>query len=326
MWKKSLLRNLPLGLPVCSSLEWLESISEEVGSSIIFEQSDHYFPSSIKKSFFINILEGLGAEKRSSAGYISSGTNRKLPLFSLSDLQEKVDLIDLRRIPEAQVESFFPAVSSRHVSSDGAYYTLFLDGECKDYFASLKKKFRQNLRTSKNKLFNDFNAIDVEFRDQEVTTENWSHVLNLWREVDRNSWQGRKGLTAIHNVLKLSFLKKIVDSKINVRVFLFFVKKHPIAIRWFFSLGRDGLFYSVQFNSKFSQYRPGHLLTAEAIRYCFANGICNIDFGHGDSGHKKDWLARRNPLVRIIVPLSFFGRIRLRYQKLRWCIGQKIKK
>jgi hypothetical protein len=326
MWSISSLSKIPNNVSVCSSLNWLKAALDVKNvKAIIFKNGGCFFPAGIVRRNFIKVLEGLGAERRSSSGFIfCDDRDNHTPLTS-QDIPANIDLIDFRRIPESELDLCLPLCTSRHVSLDGARYFLTLQGGWEDYQKSLKKKFRQNIQGSKNRLARDFLSSEVEFQTFEVTNENWSTVIEWWHTVDCESWQGKKGLTALHNRSKIEFLKRLVTGNMHARVFLIFIRKKPIAIRWFFSLRDHGLFYSIQFNESYGRYRPGHLLTAEAIKYCFENNIKYLDFGHGDSAHKKDWRADRVPLVRLLIPCTYKGKIFLLYQQTRWLVGHLLK-
>ena len=326
MWHLSSIEHIPDDLPVCSSRSWIEAASQDNGQPVVFQHEKCMFPFVVNRRSFLRVLEGSGAERRSAAGFIGIEAGEDPPQITHNNLPENIDLIDLRRVPQSQVHSLFPKGFSRHISLDGAHYVLPLKGTWEDFLKNLKKKFRQNVQASRNRLGRDFLPEEIQFKNILVNGTNWQQVIEWWQQIDCRSWQGKDKLTALHHPKKMEFLRRVIKGNLKARVFLLFIKNKPVAIRWFFIHGSSGLFYSIQFDTDFNRYRPGHLLTAEALTYCFENNIIHIDFGHGDSGHKKDWLAERVPLVRLMVPLTWKGKVFILYQKMRWLAGRTLKR
>ena len=78
------------------------------------------------------------------------------------------------------------------------------------YHSKLKKKFRSNLRSASNRLQKKFGEENISFKEIVVSESNFEKIIDYWKIVDGQSWQGMAKISVASNPSKIEFLKKLI--------------------------------------------------------------------------------------------------------------------
>lgn len=79
-------------------------------------------------------------------------------------------------------------------------------------------------------------------------------------------------------------------------MFVLRVKKRPIAVLFCLQAGASLHAWFVAYDSRFSDYSPGHILFAEAIKAAAAAGFTEMDLGPGDYRFKESFANAERPI------------------------------
>ena len=159
-----------------------------------------------------------------------------------------------------------------------------------EYFQSLSKKTRQNIRTAYNRLARDKHIIEFECKKySELKRTEYDNILDIYieRQISKYKKYGKRlygflvrrfdvGTMVEHS----DFLNRIYIIKIDNEIVAFF----------------DGLSYNstetivprLAISEKYGNYSPGILLINESIKWAYENDAFNsLDLTHGNEFYKK---------------------------------------
>jgi len=159
-----------------------------------------------------------------------------------------------------------------------------------EYFKSLSKNVRQNIRTAHNRLNREGLKYDVKvLLNKKITKAILKEELNIY--VKRAETRVAKGF----NVFGKFYIKKLDPITIslanmsnNFHSILYIENEIAAFIAGY--IRNDGKTIVVPrhaINQKYSLYSPGALLISETIKYCIKNSrIRNLDLSRGDEKYK----------------------------------------
>ncbi len=160
-----------------------------------------------------------------------------------------------------------------------------------EYFKSLSKSVRQNLRTAKNRIQKDGAQFSLQvFNGKEVTRKDFNSMINVF--LNRHECRYGTPSTVLlkwyyrhfdyyFNSIKKDESTKIAFLRIDNRIAAFFIG--------FYDKNCKSVFIPrLAISDIFSRYSPGYLLVSEYIKICFDCNIRNVDLLSGTEKYKFD--------------------------------------
>ena len=169
-----------------------------------------------------------------------------------------------------------------------------------DYYASLGKNIRSDLRRRSNRLAKLGKAEFVrlhEVGDAKRTLEiiKSIHVACRWARGERSWYTDDKRSRFVSLILKRFSDRKWLD--------LVFLKLNGRIIAYYLGFAYNGVvhFWNTGFDPEFSSLGPGKLLLHHWIKDSFANGCREFDFMVGEESYKLQWARPTRPNYELFV-------------------------
>ena len=279
------------------------------------------WPLSWRRNAGLTVVEMLGQDFRSSTGPLCVGDAQGTSLHP-DDLPEPADVADFRRLPEECLGSLLPSVALRLARPDVVHFDRDLEGSVEAFMASLSSGAKKELRYCRNRADKTMGESALRFETVPVTPGNWEETRARAMAMAPYSWQAKSGQSVLVNEGKKHFLMHVMQN--GLPLFFHFLHFGDAIAALALTIRNSGqiLVYSHEYNSEFSKFRPGYLLNQEIITEAIGQGVSRLDFGVGEAPHKHVFRCRPKQLWRLILPLTWKGRVAVAYQKARWLAGE----
>lgn len=165
----------------------------------------------------------------------------------------------------------------------------------------------------------------VTFHDV-ASAEERTEILH-WVLARKREWLGRRGLSNAGLLSKTNagFLAATLRHEWTTgsrRVFALKLEGAVIAAEIASVDGRRVESFTTTFDRAFEKCSPGHLLTLEVIRWALARGL-DYDFRPGREPYKLEWSNHVTPVTSYLLPLTFRGRLFVRYRLGRRWLSER---
>ena len=242
----------------------------------------------VKHSGRLNILGYIGGKQSDYHGVIGSSNNELLgscqgalrQAVSVLSKLHKLDLFAMKSIP----------VFGNEISQ----------AVWEEYYRSLKKKFRTDIR----RCFNQLDKLGVvEYRDNYRSGND--NIINEFIMSNKRTNQGA-GLT-----LEQGFVSEMLKRCSLVKVPVLMLDNEIIAAA--ICLQKDNAIYyqAPTYDGNYCRYSPGRALLYSIIQSSFSNGISEVDLGPGDERYKLRFANKKIELCNIVYGVSVFGKLAL---------------
>ena len=160
--------------------------------------------------------------------------------------------------------------------------------EYEDYYLSLSKHQRQNLRTAYNKIEKEGETVSLDIIDPRSLTREFRRELQFLYE-DRKA-RIDSGLSTFKLFYKRisAPVFKIMMSIENGKLFVLKINDKPAAVMaGFYSKERDGFVVPVLFsNNEMLRYSPGIILINEVVKELIQEKVNSLDLARGTEQYK----------------------------------------
>jgi hypothetical protein len=320
-WSVAALEAIHTSATLTDDVSWLQACAAtDGGQSIVLQHGSVALPLCWKKRHGLVVVECLGQENRSAAGPIPADGAAMPPLHH-EDLPQKADLIDFRRVPKAHIDSVFPLSPSRLTRFDILHFGRALGENEEAFLATLGKGTRKDLRYAINRVGKTFGQQQVRYQSVPLTQDNWEETWAKAAHFAQHTWQGKANVSVLTNSAKKLFLYNLLKNGMAVTMHSYSFGDDIAAAAITMEKHGQILIYSHEYHADYAKYQPGHILNYNIILDAMANGISVLDFGVGATPHKYEWQCNPDALWRIMVPLTWKGRLAMAYQKTRWRMG-----
>jgi hypothetical protein len=305
-------------------LSWLKACEQaSPGRCLVLRHGDVFLPLCLRKRLGLTVLEGLGQDFRSIAGPIG-GNGSTMAAIDRPDLPMTVDLVDFRRFPKELASLVFPSSKSRLERFDIMHFGKALGNTEHDFMMSLSKSVRDELRYTMNKATKKIGSSNIRYETISIDADNWCDTWNMAEEITKYSWQGKSGLSVLQDKDKERFLKNVMMNGMPIIFHFCYLEDNMAAVSINIKHADTLVMHVHEYNGKYAKFRPGYLLNHKVIMSAISDGASWLDFGVGDTPHKRMLRCEGKELWRVLVPLTWKGRLAAGYQKLRWRAGQAV--
>lgn len=303
---------------------WLAAcVVADGGRCVVLRRGDVFLPLAWKQRGGLTVVENLGQDYRSVCGPIGSN-GHGMPAVETEHLPERADLIDLRRLPRECLPSLFPGGAWRVERFDILHFRRRLEESPDAFLKSLNKSTRGELKYSRNKVEKAFGQANARHEIERLTARDGDRLWEKGASIVPFTWQGKNGVSLLTDQKKKGFLMRLAENGMPVFFHYYYLGEDMAAIAITMEKNGQMLMYAHEYNGDYSKFRPGHLLNYLAISDAMAKRIPELDFGVGDTPHKHAFRCTATELWRLLVPLTWKGRLAVAYQKLRWQAGALI--
>ena len=159
-----------------------------------------------------------------------------------------------------------------------------------------------------------------------ASAEERTEILH-WVLARKREWLERRGLSnaGLLSKTNASFLAATLRHEWTTgsrRVFALKLDGAVIAAEIASVDGRRVESFTTTFDSAFEKCSPGRLLTLEVIRWALARGL-DYDFRPGREPYKLEWSNHVTPVTSYLLPLTFRGRLFVRYRLVRRWLSER---
>ena len=195
-----------------------------------------------------------------------------------------------------------------------------LPGSIDEFNASLPKKFRDNMRRSKNKLCKLGKVKFTRFNNCGSAT--WANVIDQCASVESRSWLAADEEAELRITENSEFWKNYLegnDASQRVVVWIISIDGEAIAYDFAIDSGDCRYGFSSHYDEKYKKYGVGVLVHSCMFEDAVSSGIKTIDMGDSSAQAKARWGAK--PGSRIVdyvyLPPSLLGRLAYSGLKLK---------
>ena len=321
VWTIDALDGLGSDGTVSDAASWLRACAEtDAGRPVVLRHGRVLLPLFWRRRHGLVVAEGLGQDHRSVAGPIGIADGA-MPAFGPDDLPQAADLVDIRRFPAAYADSLFPSCASRVARFDIARFKRPLAADEEAFLATLSSGARKDLRYAVRRVDRVFGQGAARYEAVTLDAANWRATWEKAAGLSRHSWQGKARVSVLAGGEKKVFLEKLMQHGMTVKMHFYCLGDVLAAAAVTMETDEEILLYAHEYHAGYAKYQPGHILNFNIISKALSDGISVLDFGVGATRHKYEWQCSSESLVRVLVPLTWKGRLALAYQKARWRLG-----
>ena len=263
-----------------------------------------------KNGIHLQILCSLGTPMNDIGGFIIKNQDVKI-LESLNNyiLSEKKewDILELNELPLTGIEiDFLRKIFSKKdffsIEEQNEHYYVSANIEWDEYYASLSRKFRENLRRSER----NSNALGV------LSLQQYTGNTLTWEKIEDiilvNSQANYPRLSTSKK--EQEFLKELLAyASTWFILYLLYLDGKPIAYRYGFLYKNRFEDWRTGFDTRINpKISIGKFMALKVIEKSFEDKIEEIDFMRGAHAYKKKW----QPEIRHFMQLRFFNRSSLK--------------
>lgn len=176
---------------------------------------------------------------------------------------------------------------------------MLLNTNFNQYYLTLKKKFRGNLRNITNKL----NRLDGYSIKRMNKFDNFAALETVF-EISKSSWKSRYKREITSSAENIQFFKELHRCLGNmgwVNVWFLNIKDKAIAYEYVVNYKNRAYMLRADFNEVYKYLSPGTALQMQVIQDSIKEGIKEYDFCGHDDEYKKNWTSQSRPHSKIII-------------------------
>ena len=168
--------------------------------------------------------------------------------------------------------------------------------------SDLKPKFRKKLEKSQKKLEAEQGKVELK---QYVEMGSIEQAMKIFFDLYEKRWssKGEIGRFSNKKAYDVTFqTAKYFAQKNWLKLYFLTVNNRPIAAELNLEYERKMYCHLKAFDTDYSKYRVGSLLTLKVLEDCITNGIVEYDFMQGAEAYKFDWTEkfRRNINIKLV--------------------------
>ena len=203
---------------------------------------------------------------------------------------------------------------SSSITTRGSYHIPLSEfGSFENYFQSLSKNVRQNIRTAYNRIKKDGRELSLEVYNE--TSKIPTRVLfKIWSIYYKRKleWHRRSAPFLLKTIPRMRALWEILFGRNNKSVrdvsnsclYVLKMDNEIIAFMYVFLHDQHAIVPKLAISSDYSHYSPGYILIAESIKEMFKRGIVDMDLCRGDEEYKTKVGGINEPLGKIEIAAS----------------------
>ncbi len=323
-WTRAVLDDIRSADALSGDVAWLEACAAvDGGRPLVLRSGDLFWPLSVRRRSGLVVIENMGQAHRSRCGPVGENGGDRPPLETRA-VGEGADVVDLRRVPQQWVDAVWPDNRQRLARFDIAQFQRRLEGSPEAFLKSLSKGTRKEFQNARNRIEKDFGADAVRVEAVALRPSNFDAVWEKAKTIAPHSWKGKEGLSVLVQERPKALVRALVANGMSVRFHFCHIGTRLAAVA--VSMEKDGrvFVYCSEYDASFGKYRPGSVLRLELIKRALEAGPLLLDLGVGDTDHKQKLCCERHALWRVLVPLTWKGWMAVKYQQMRWTMGNFI--
>ncbi len=258
------------------------------------------------KKFFIKlrILMSIGTPQADIGGFITSKNEVAIPAITtfINDAHAEWDILELNNLQEnvttnVLLPNFFQQKHYRIIKTYRKHLYLPLEQNWENYFNSLSKNMRRNLRKQRRRA-EEKGAIDYKiFKGKNLQWENFLTIFEI----------NKKGRYPEIYQLRQSrdFLRQLYDimqEKEWLQIEMLFFNQEAIAFQCGYHYDQKYLDWRGGYNRNYQKMSAGKLLMMLSIEQRIQDRVLEIDFLRGEHSYKSDW----RPLSQFFFSMRVF--------------------
>ncbi len=288
-----------------SRLDWFRLIHDHVpppGKLNVVAASDGF-----RKAWLFLARKGWSASAYAawySLRFDAAGSHAPDMLAGLASGLDRVGRVELTPLadPEPLQQAFKAAGWITFVSEKTGNWRIDTKGmDFEAYWATRPGQLRNTVRRKAKAA-----GLEIEIHDR-FDQLAW----DAYEEIYRASWKGEEGSPA--------FLRALAEQEGAAGTLRLGIARKdgaPVAAQLWLIENREATIHKLAYREDMKALSPGTILSEAMFRRALdADRVEAIDYGTGDDGYKKDWMAERRPLWRLTAynprhPLGLLGAIR----------------
>lgn len=181
-----------------------------------------------------------------------------------------------------------------------------------EYFKTIPKKYRHNIRNRERKLERDANEPIVYRRvtEERELNQALADLFSLHEQTRKLQGEtgafGKQSMRAFHREIAGQFLRNDW-----LRFYQLQVGNRTIATAYCFRYGETVSYYQTGYDEKWSNYGPGVSLLVHLLRSSMEEGIKTFDFLRGNHPYKYRWTNQTQTDLKFGLAASFKGKAML---------------
>lgn len=276
-----------------------------------------FMMSTRKKLFFkLRVLRGIGRPQCDTSGFIAT----KMELVGsaicsyLKEHKNEWDIFELKSIPKnicekSLVQEQFKKEGFRVIQNTKEHYYLPIRESWEDYFQSLSKNLRRNLK-KRLKSLQKLGSVTHKI----YTGDNlqWDHFLTIFELNEKGSFPD-----LYRSKRRLRFHQSLYDlmkKKCWIQIEILYLDDNPIAFQYGYNYGNKYHDWRGAYDREYQPLGIGKLLTMFSLKEHFSQGLEEIDFLRGAHEYKADW----QPYSRDYIDIRVYQKNNLRSAILYW--------
>ncbi|MBT3313609.1 MAG: GNAT family N-acetyltransferase [Anaerolineae bacterium] len=254
----------------------------------------------------LQVLCTLGTPMNDIGGFIVQDQDLQIVKI-LSDfiLEQKRewDIFELNEFPVEGLEisvlkDIFSQRNFRLIEENNEHYYIPVEGSWDDYYSSLSKKFRKNLRRAERNSAGLGNVFLKQYSGNGLTWGNFDEAIavNCHANYPR----------ICHSKKEQAFLKELFELAPQwLTLYLLFINDEAVAYEYGFLYQNRFEDWRAGFDTRIDPaISIGKFIALKVLEKSFEDGLKEVDFMRGAHAYKQEW----RPETRIYTQLRFFKR------------------
>jgi CelD/BcsL family acetyltransferase involved in cellulose biosynthesis len=154
-----------------------------------------------------------------------------------------------------------------------------------NYYSSLSKNARQNLRTAYNRLNRDGKVIEFKF-NRHLTNGQFNEIMELYVKRHEQRYGINTGSVKKWYLKHTNYSSKSLRKHINAAHAMLYVDGELAGFMSGYLKDKRWIIPRLSINSDYKFYSPGIILIDNVIKYMFENGLTILDLAKGDEPYK----------------------------------------
>jgi len=256
-----------------------------------------------RRSIF-RVLQFIGAGSSEYLGFMSNGKKQAV-LQSVFDYllskNREWDVIDLYHMPLNPFADgdFVNGLVENRVYKTAPYIALGSSWE--DYFQSLSRSLRKDIRTTQKKLAKVEDQTEI---IRVKSTESPANLFDMLAKTEDQSWKSDSGVLRFAGESTRGFFIELFN-KFSQRqwleVYVLKLNNEPIASELDFCYNNKMYNYIVNYSEEHRKLSPGRYLRTMAIQSAFEQGMAEYDFLEGAEAYKSRWETGHREMHQVVI-------------------------
>jgi CelD/BcsL family acetyltransferase involved in cellulose biosynthesis len=173
-----------------------------------------------------------------------------------------------------------------------------LRGDFSEYEAALSREVRQQTRKRRRRL-ERLGVVDVTFT---TSSERWDELLSEGFAVEGSGWKDGRGTAIRSNAHTERFYRQVAHwAAARGTLHLGYLRFDGQCIAFLLSFSERGALYTLKagFDTRFSRYAPGTILTRDSIAHAYVEGMSSYEFLGDADPYKLHWAREVRERVRL---------------------------